>query len=107
MRSLRVFYDACVLYPAAIHGKVSIIVTNNLTDFPRAALRPYEIEALSVDEFVMRLVSHSTSKILAVIREQRESLRKPPKSVSEYIEIMSRQGLRRFVEFLKEHQNEV
>ena len=92
---------------AAIQGNVSIIVTNNLADFPKEALQPYEIEAMSVDDFVMRLVSHSASKILAVIREQRESLRKPPKSVSEYIEIMSRQGLRRLVEFLKEHQNEI
>lgn len=40
---------------AAIHGNVSIIVTQNLSDFPKSALLPYEIEALSVDNFVMRL----------------------------------------------------
>lgn len=95
---------------AAIHAGVSIIVTQNLSDFPKSALLPYEIEALSVDAFVMRLIHSSpdsAEKVLNVIREQRANLRNPPKSASDYMEIMSRQGLKQFVKFLQEHQEEI
>jgi hypothetical protein len=55
-----VIYDACVLYPndrhvlaAAVRAGAQLIVTNNLKDFPAAALAPYGLEAKGPDDFLV------------------------------------------------------
>ncbi|WP_298182736.1 hypothetical protein [Saccharomonospora sp.] len=37
---------------AAVRGNASVLVTANLKDFPTEALEPYDIRALSPDEFL-------------------------------------------------------
>jgi predicted nucleic acid-binding protein len=52
----------------AIHAKVECIVTFNLNDFPKAVLQPYGIEAVSPDEFVLRLIQRIPSHVLDVVK---------------------------------------
>ena len=70
---------------AAIHGGASLIVTFNLKDFPASALDRFDIEAIHPDQFIGRLWDESPAVVLAAVRTQREELKRPAKSVAEYL----------------------
>jgi hypothetical protein len=78
---------------AAIHGRVDVIVTANLRDFPAEALRPFGIAAQHPDEFVLHLLDLAPAAVTRAAREHRESLRSPPKNVEIYLETLARHGL--------------
>lgn len=88
----------------AIHSRSSWIVTFNLRDFPRAVLQPYGIEAVSPDEFVLRLFQQFPRAVLQAANAHRLSLKRPPKTVGEYLATLEQQGLLKTVVFLREHK---
>lgn len=86
---------------AAIRGRADVIVTMNLRDFPDAILAPYRIVAQHPDDFILRLFEISPSSVLAAARAHRESLRNPPRTESDYLDTLERQGLRQTVSVLR------
>ena len=58
----------------AIHAKVEYVVTFNLKDFPNNILQSYNIEAVSPDEFVVRLIQKIPDRVLRVVKLHRMSL---------------------------------
>lgn len=82
---------------AAIHSGASIIVTYNLKDFPKEIIAKYDIEAYHPDEFINNLLDLSTEMVCLAAKRHRSSLRNPPKTVTEYLETLSRQLLKNTV----------
>jgi hypothetical protein len=82
---------------AAIRANADVIVTYNLSDFPRQVLAQLEIEAEHPDIFVTRLLDVDSPAVCAAVRRQRHSLKNPPKTVDEFLDILSRQRLPRAV----------
>lgn len=78
---------------AAIRAGADMIVTFNLADFPPEVLAKYDIEVLHPDELIDRLLDLDSEAVCAAVKLDRESLRKPPKSVDEYLADLERQGL--------------
>lgn len=78
---------------AAIAGRCDVIVTQNLKDFPEAALAPFSIEAQHPDEFLCNHLSLAPGIVCGAVRKVRARLLKPPYSVEEYLATLSRQGL--------------
>jgi len=91
----------------AIRAKAKNVVTFNLKDFPMTALQPYEIEAVSPDEFVFRLIQTIPDRLLWAVKSHRLSLKRPPKTVDEYIATLEKQGLPKTVAFLREHKENI
>ena len=91
----------------AIHTQSAWIVTRNLKDFPPSVLQPHGIEALSPDEFVLRLIRDNPDRVLQAARDHRADLKNPPKTVEEYLSTLEKQGLPQTVAFLREHESEV
>lgn len=87
---------------AAIKAGGDVIVTFNLTDFPADVLGTYEIVAVHPDEFVAFQLAQAPSVVCMAAKRHRESLKNPPKSVSEYLEAVERQGLPRTAFGLKQ-----
>lgn len=85
----------------AIVGRADVIVTYNLKDFPSSALKNYNVEAQHPDVFVRHVLDLDTAVALSAVRNHRAGLRKPPKTVDEYIDTLSRQGLPETVTFLR------
>ena len=77
-------------------------VTFNLSDFPMAILAPYGIEALSPDAFLCRLLEEDEEQVLVGVRRRRASLRRPAKTVEEYLSTLQANGLPQFVAFLRQ-----
>jgi predicted nucleic acid-binding protein len=82
---------------AAIHAGAEVIVTFNLKDFPNEILAPYGIEVLHPDDFLTALFDNSPEDFCAAVRKQRESLRNPPRSVTELLATFGNQGLSQVV----------
>ncbi len=89
---------------AAIKGQAEVIVTFNLKDFPRQYLEPFDIWAQHPDEFISDLIDLSPETVLLVARQQRLSLKNPPRTVDEFLDTLLRQQLPRTVAFLKQRK---
>ncbi|MBB6253490.1 PIN domain-containing protein [Nitrospirillum iridis] len=78
---------------AAIKGRCDAIVTQNLADFPEAALAPYGIEALHPDDFLLNQMSLDPAAFCTAVAKVRARLKNPPYSVEDYLATLTRQGL--------------
>ena len=92
---------------AAIHAQAECIITFNLKDFPHSVLKSYGIAALSPDEFVFRLIQLEPPLVALAAKHHRLSLKKPPKTVAEYLETLEQQGLPKTVAFLRKHEADI
>ncbi len=80
---------------AAISCEGQAIVTDNVKHFPAAALSPHGLEALTADQFVLRLVDLAPDAVVQVVRKQAAALRNPPCTVEVLLSRLNRQGLKR------------
>jgi len=90
---------------AAIRAEADLIVTSNLRDFPQTVLDLHNIEAVSPDEFVCRLIQDDPTAVIQAVRSHRERLKRPPKTADEYLATLKKQGLSKTVAFLREHES--
>ncbi len=74
-------------------GRCDVIVTQNLKDFPEAALARFEIEAQHPEEFLCNHLSLAPGVFCGAVRKVRARLLKPSYSVEEYLATLTRQGL--------------
>jgi predicted nucleic acid-binding protein len=88
---------------AAIIAKADLIITFNLKDFPHTSLQPYSVEAQHPDVFITYLMDIAPGDVCAAVKRHRASLKNPPKSVTEYLDIMERQGLPETVTRLRKY----
>lgn len=89
---------------AAIHCGADTIVTFNLKDFSPQALERYNVEAQHPDDFIVNLFDLHPASVMRAITEQRASLKKPPKTVDEFLDILLQQGLTQTVSPLRDWQ---
>ena len=78
---------------AAIHGDCDMLVTQNLKDFPVELCARYGIDVLHPDQFLLQLLQREPIAFVASVRTCRAHLKRPPMSVSEYLESLTRAGL--------------
>lgn len=87
---------------AAIIAEADVTVTFNLSDFPVASLKARQLKAQHPDNFVMDLLDVSAELVFLAVRRQRQSLRKPPKTPEELLEILQQQGLTKTTAYLRQ-----
>mgnify|MGYP001254015600 CR=1 FL=1 len=86
---------------AAIAGHADAIVTANLRDFPKDALAKYNIEAQHPDDFIMNQLELRPFEALEAIKRARERMKNPPRSPSEFVELVKKAGLPQTEQFLR------
>jgi predicted nucleic acid-binding protein len=86
---------------AAIVARADVIVTFNLSDFPKSALQIYGIEAQHPDDFIRRQLESSPELVFMAVRRQRQSLRNPPKTAEELLDTLEHQRLTETVAYLR------
>lgn len=90
---------------AAIVGRIDVIVTFNLKDFPATALEPYNIEAQHPDEFIYNLCDLYPTEVYKAAKTIRARLKNPPISAEDYLDRLAKQGLSKTVDFLREAES--
>lgn len=78
-----------------------MIVTYNLKHFPDAILSGYGIEAQHPDEFVSTLISLNAEVVYTAVKEQRARLKRPSKSVEDFLVTLENQSLAQTVAHLR------
>lgn len=87
---------------AASRSGVSVIVTQNLADFPDSVLDHFKLEAQHPDDFVVALLEISAELVLEAARNHRASLKNPEKTTDEYLSELGAQGLAQTVSALRQ-----
>jgi hypothetical protein len=88
---------------AALKIRASIIVTDNLKDFPERVLTPLNLEARSADAFIADTIALDPGRAVAAIRRMRERLKRPEKTAEILLLDMEAAGLTETVDVLKPH----
>jgi hypothetical protein len=78
---------------AAIVAPVDMIVTWNLKDFPAEIIERYELEVITPDELLCRLLARDVQAIQRVLEEVRLTLRHPPYTYEQLINRLKAVGL--------------
>jgi hypothetical protein len=78
---------------AAICANAEVIVTYNLRDFPAETLARFDIKPQHPDDFLVCLLDLAPGVVCAAVKQQRESLRNPPKTAVELLSTLESQGL--------------
>lgn len=87
---------------AAIVANAQAIVTQNLNDFPEERLRPYGIEAVHPDQFVLDTIDLFPVAVCETLAEQADDLKNPPITRDQLLDRLERIGLVRSVARLRE-----
>ena len=87
---------------AAIRCDADAIVTFNLKDFPKSALKSYGIDVLHPDDFIYYQIDMAPSICCSAIKMQRQALKHPPMETDEFLAILQKQQLPQSVARLKE-----
>jgi predicted nucleic acid-binding protein len=86
---------------AAIRCGADTIVTYNLNDFPAESLSKYDIDAQHPDDFIAGLLDIAPTEVCLAAKRHRASLKKPPRSVDEFLTTLETQGLVQTVSLLR------
>jgi predicted nucleic acid-binding protein len=70
---------------AAIHAECDVLVTDNRSDFPDDACGPHDLDVLSSDLAIVRLVKDFTDEVKDIVTAQVTALRHPPQSIEEFV----------------------
>jgi hypothetical protein len=92
---------------AAIHAQAEVIVTYNLSDFPASVLGNFGVEAIHPDEFIVRLWDEHRAGVLTAAKLHRERLKRPSKTVAEYLATLEQCRLTETVARLRAHEDEI
>lgn len=88
---------------AAVRANAEVLVTFNLSDFPRSALDPYDITPVHPDDFLLDQLDLYPGLTTDVLRRQAASYRREPKSVPGLLVLLERTGLPRFASEARRH----
>lgn len=88
---------------AAVKIRASVIVTENLKDFPARVLAPLDLEAKSADDFIADTIDLDTGKAVAAVHQMRRRFSRPEITADVLLVKMEAQGLVLSVEMLREH----
>lgn len=85
----------------AIKAKAEIILTFNLRDFPNEILEKYNLKAISPDKLLVDLFDSNADNFNLAFERQLKSLKKPPKTADELLQILESQRLEKTIEKLR------
>lgn len=86
---------------AAIVGRVDVIVTFNLPDFPPTVLEGFAIDVQHPDDFYSGLAISRPDAFCKAFRDQRLEMKKPPFSLEDRFRFFEGLGLNKMVRILR------
>lgn len=90
---------------AAIAISASVIITDNLSDFPADVLAPHEIDAISADDFIADTISLDPIEAIQTLKRMRERFKNPGLDVEALIRKAEAQGLLQVATLMDEYQS--
>lgn len=91
----------------AIRSGASLIVTENLRDFPAGNVAKYGIEAIAPDDFVADIFDLDPAIVMAAIKRHKQSLKNPPKTWTQYLDSLEAAGMRQTAALIRQYLPQV
>ncbi|KGI79925.1 DNA-binding protein, partial [Actinopolyspora erythraea] len=88
----------------AVRGNAAVIVTANLRHFPEHALKPYEIEAVHPDEFLLDQLDLHPARVMASLSRQVSAYTREPTTIAGLMNRLEQTGLPKFAAEVPRHQ---
>lgn len=79
------------VFALAVHVEAPRIVTENLRDFPAEHLERFDVDAVSVDAFVLDHIERDPAAVVGAIDAMAARRRRHPKTPEDIIEVLRRQ----------------
>lgn len=89
---------------AAIATSASVIVTDNIVDFPSPKLSPHNIEAISADEFIADTIEIGPAETISALKRMRKHFSNPQLDVVALIRKSESQGLLKVADIMSKFQ---
>lgn len=86
---------------AAIQSKADVVVTYNLKHFPKSVTEEYNIKIQHPDIFLCNVFDLHPEKAKQAFIKMVKRLKKPPKSYSDVLEILSKSNLKKIIKKLE------
>ena len=94
----------CHVLAAAIESGATIIVTENLRDFPMAQIRRYGVTAMDSDTFLSERFAEDPHDAYAAISRLIGAKQHPPRTMDEEINTLQRLGMHKFAQRLSGYE---
>ncbi|MFC3984200.1 MULTISPECIES: PIN domain-containing protein [Streptosporangium] len=94
--------DDCHHMAAAVAGRVRVLVTWNLADFPEAFLARYGVAVADPDTYLCSLPNRSPREVTEVLRRMAEGKRRPPMTVLDIVDALERAGVKLFARSVRD-----
>jgi hypothetical protein len=88
---------------AAIATSAQVIVTENLKDFPSEHLAPFDIDAISADEFISDAIELDPLAAVAAMRKMRERFKNPEMDAEALLQLIRARKLFQTAETLYQY----
>jgi predicted nucleic acid-binding protein len=88
---------------AAVRANAEVLVTFNLSDFPERAVKPYDVEAVHPDAFLLDQLDLYPAVTVEVLQQQAASYRRVPNMVPDILVLLARTGVPRFAAEVRRH----
>lgn len=88
---------------AAIATSAQVIVTENLKDFPSEHLAPFDIDAISADEFISDAIELDPLAAVAAMRKMRERFKNPEMDAEALLQLIKARKLFQTAETLYQY----
>ena len=92
---------------AAIKAKAEIILTFNLRDFPNEILQTQNLKAIAPDKLLSELFDSNSDNFNLAFERQLKSLKNPPKTAEELLQILESQRLEETIGKLRNYRDEI
>ena len=91
---------------AAIRADAAFVVTANLKDFPSRRLEPYGIQALSPDDFVLKVIELDPALVADTVKGQARALMNPSTTLDDLLNRLGTVGLLRAANAIRRQVDE-
>ncbi len=88
---------------AAVRANAEVVVTFNVKDFPDVALKPYDILAVTPDDFLLDQLDLYPGLTIGVLEQQAASYRREPTTVPGVLALLERSGVMQFTAEVRRH----
>ncbi|MEV6488040.1 PIN domain-containing protein [Actinoplanes sp. NPDC051633] len=88
---------------AATRANAEVIVTFNMSDFGAEALKPFDVEAVHPDDFLLDQLDLYPARTVRALIAQAAAHRREPKTVPGLLALLDRTGLPRFAAEARRH----
>ena len=75
---------------AAVRAGCSVVVTDNISDFPAKALAPHGVKAIRPDDFLLQLLDDDEDAVWSAIERKRATYKRPPRTMEQFCDLLGK-----------------